>query len=357
MQVRKTITRSPFRKKKLPKADVMLNLATKLISVIPFILIFYGALQLFIFSKTHNVVFIDLIKANIFLSFGAIYFIFSTFITIVITVNAVFNHALSDFVREAMIKKSKISLFRKRPSIPVLILSLTLAIWPFTFLFTAYKIIFLSNLIITALALFCYHNFFTTDVESRGIWSWRRVNAIILVGLPAVSLLTVAIVSDIFMEFIRRNHIPDSIEMLSIFGILFFINFLSFYHPVTGNKKSKIPESILFLIAVCCYLLVLPTPMTKYTTDILARSIGIGLQKRCYLTQEVDKLPIPDELKKQRNQLIELSVVANIDSIYYLAKPNDENMIAKIRFVADKLTSVTCPSSSKITATTSPTSK
>lgn len=75
--------------------------------------------------------------------------------------------------------------------------------------------------------------------------------------------------------------------------------------------------------------------------------MGIGLEKRCYLSQDVDKTTIIESLKNKQGKVTELSIVANIENIYYLSKPGDTKMIASIRLISDALTQIGCPDTSK----------
>ncbi len=141
----------------------ILDLSTKLITVIPFLLIFFGSSQLFIFSMSHNAYFIDLLKFNVLLSFRAINITLISFIVYIFSMVTLYNHFLSGIVNKELIGKSNFEIIRKNPTITLIIFSFILGSWPLTFLIPSENknpwliIIFYSLSLVIALVY--YQNF------------------------------------------------------------------------------------------------------------------------------------------------------------------------------------------------------
>ena len=344
MQRGKIKFREPVKKEWLPELDAILSIITKLATITPLFLICYGAIYLLSFARQHNIMFVDLVKTNIFLSFGAFFLTYSLFLTMIVSITVVSNHMISPIVTKSLLMNSKIKIFTKRRWLPVVILSFLLASWPYVLLITTSWNAILIYFSILSLIFYGYHHFLTVDLHFKKFFTTKRLTGLLLAFSPAISLFSVLVMYDLFSTYIKKNNITEWKAVASVSVVIFIMNFISFHFPLIEKKKGPLPSSIVITLMMCFSFLLLPSPVSSYSTETLIRSLGIGLEKRCYITKEVDTLPIFKNLKTERNDITELFIVANIDNIYYISYPRDINMISQMRFVAEKLTNVSCSS-------------
>lgn len=326
----------------IPKADGMLSIATKIATLIPFFIISFGAIHLLSLSNAHGILFIDLVKSNTFLSFGSILFIYSVFLMLILSLTVISNHFINPIVTEILVQKTKIKIIKNHPYSVAFILSLTFSLWPFILLINASFTAIIIYLTTLSASVLVYHNIFTTDLTFVKIWKLQRVKGLLLLLSPVASILSVIITRVVFDTYIKQ-HKPSELNVIIVVSLVIFImNLISFYLPSVQKKKESIPESIILTAFTLFMLLLIPSPMSSHTTETLFRSLGIGLGKRCFINEEVRKLPIPANLKIENNGHTELFVVANINDIYYISAPGDIDMIAQMRFVAENLTNISC---------------
>lgn len=328
----------------------ILDLSTKLITVIPFLLICFGSSQLFIFSISHNAYFIDLLKFNVLLSFGAINIILISFMVYIFSMVTLYNHFLSGIVNKELIGKSNFEIIRKNPTITLIIFSLILGSWPLTFLIPSENknpwliLIFYSLSLVTALLY--YQNFFTKSFydnsNPKAIKIIQRFKVVLFSLVPFIAMSVALTFYLTFDDFFKKEKTQDYIVLISTSCLLAFINLLSFYLP-RSEKKGTFPTATLLLTSILFVLLLLPSDFSDYQVNNLVKKIGLGLGKRCFIKKEIDKLSIPRIFKREEENIVELSVVINIDNIYYLSYPDDDDFKSRIRFIAADLTRVGCP--------------
>ncbi|WP_324020576.1 hypothetical protein GC090_17690 [Pantoea sp. JZ29] len=347
------IRKYKFNKKRNKKysLDETLNLSTKAVTVIPFLLICFGSAQLFTFSIAHGISFTDLLKVSMLMSFGAMYLVMIITLILIASSVTLLNHSLNKVVNKELIGKSKFDFLKAHPKISLSLVSLMLGSWPFVFLIYSDSknlwVNFLCYLLSLAIILVFYHNCLTTSFiggsnsPKNKIISRTKVAALVLI--PLFSMYAVLFFYLTFDVLIKKNNTSDYMGIIYLSLVLTIVNFLSLYIPTIEKRKEEIPTTTLMLTSISFLFLLLPGEISNYPVNKLVRSVGLGLEHRCYLKKEIDKTSIPKVLKREEGNIVELSVVINIDNIYYLSYLDDDDFKSSIRFVAADLTRVGCP--------------
>lgn len=331
--------------------DETLNVSTKAVTIIPFLLICLGSTQLFTFSLSNGISFIDLLKVSILVSFGAMYLVLIITLALIASSVTLLNHFLNKTVNKELIGKSKIGFLKNNPKFSLSLISLMLGSWPFVFLiYPDGKNLwanFLCYLFSLAVVLVVYHNYLTTSFIGSGnllknnLVSRTKVAALVLI--PFLSIYAVLFLYLAFDVLIKKNNISDYMGIIYLSLALTIVNFFSLYIPTIEKRKGAIPTVTLMLTSIFFIFLLVPSQISDYPANKLVKSVGLGLEHRCYLKKEIDKTSIPKELKREEGNIVEVSVVINIDNIYYLSQLDDDDFKSSIRFVAADLTRVGCP--------------
>lgn len=348
-----TIRKFKFNRKRNKKysLDETLNLSTKAVTIIPFLLICFGSAQLFTFSISHGISFTDLLKVSMLMSFGAMYLVMIISLILIASSVTLLNHSLNKVVNKELIGKSKFDFLKLHPKISLSLISLMLGSWPFVFLIYPDSknlwVNFLYYLSSLAVMLVFYHNCLTTSfIGSSHLPKNNLISRIKVAALALIPLFSMYAVLFFYLTFdvlIKKNSISDYMGIIYLSLVLTIVNFLSLYLPTIEKRKEAIPTTTFMLTSMSFLFLLMPGEISDYPVNKLIRSVGLGLEHRCYLKKEIDKTSIPKGLKREEGNIIELSVVINIDNIYYLSNLDDDDFKSSIRFVAADLTRVGCP--------------
>lgn len=335
-----------LRAKRINCIKRIVDLSGKSVAPVIAIASLIGAMQLFFFAKAHSVKYIDLITSGIALSFGGVYSVYVCTIMGLYLIMSLVNASQNDFLQNTLIKKSRVQFIKSHTAIAQLIFSLIISIWPLALLTdaVAYEYALLVATIITFIVLFIYHNKFTTDNRINSTWCMSRFSSLPFAALPLISILVISISIVSVSKFLTEEFpdTPDWMAVVIIIFILTFINFFSFT-PEPSEKQSRIPFSALFIPVIFLMLFMLPNALSSYTPNNIIKAMGVGLNSQCYLKKEIKETGIPEELQRDYGNIVKLNITANVGDIYYLAAPNDKEMIARFRFVSKNLKQIACP--------------
>jgi len=328
----------------LKSVCVFLELAGKYFPLLVFVASLIGSMQMWFFATTHQINFIDLITANVSVAFGVTYILFVSLFAFLFYVMVANTNHQSNFLYRVMIRKSPIKIIREKPVYLRSFMSFIVSLWPLFFLLPESEIVWCLGiyLVIIAVIFTLYHNI-TSDLDGLKWYHLRRFRCAIFIFLPVISLIVTGISLYAACDFLMEKFPGVQAQLFAFIlcGGLFFMNFTSF-EPPGEDGKSRQPLSYYLLLSFFVSFLFIPGPWSDYTPDNVIRILGIGLEKRCYQPEEVRNIKIPSKLIQEYNGIIQLSIVANPGSVYYIAQPDDADMHARFRFVATDFKQIQC---------------
>lgn len=334
-----------YKNRKYNKLKKHLENTSKTIPIAFLITSLSGGFQLLSFSRYHKINAIDFINSGVIFSFGAFYLFYYTIFLGLCLSMSFFHASQNDFLYSTLINKSKFNTIKNHHLLSQSIFSVILSLWPLAIMVSySFSWSLLSILLLVFLALFCYHNFGTTDVAGTKLFNFIRFKAILPTSTSIFGCMALLIILLGTTESIKHifKEISDIALTLALILISFLICFFSFTPP-SATARVSFPFAIYILPAVFLMVFILPNPASQYTPNNIIKSLGIGLQKRCYLINDTDKKLIPENLKRTYGPIIELNVTVNIGDIYYLSRFDDADMVSVFRFTAHNYNQIACP--------------
>lgn len=321
-----------------------LEITNKAIPIAIFITSIVGGFQLISFSKFHAIHAIDFLTSGVTLAFGAAYLVYYALFFILFNLMILGYASQNKFLYSSIIDKSRFENIQIHHLLSRLIFSTILSIWPLALLSKNHSIeIFFSILFLTSLILLIYHNFCTTDTSGEPLCSLSRFKTIVPALLPVLSAVVITLSIESASEFIKYicGELSDVLFVLAIITFSTIINFLSFTKP-SKNKEFDYPFAMYITPFIFSMIFIFPNTASKYTPNTIIHALGIGLQKRCYISSSIEDSHIPGELKRTYGPITELNVTINIGDIYYLSRFGDPEMISVFRFTSHDYKQIAC---------------
>lgn len=317
------------------------------IPVLIFISTIYGAWHLFIFSKDFQILFLDVTKTNIILTYAALLLFLVMFI-VILPLSIIFWSRFNGIeLYNGYIERSNSSLVKNNKDFFFVILYLLPALWPLYFF--SFNLKLLPYLFcIAPVLIFSYSLFFTKGVKwqlfKKSFYESfaKRISLLFLLFSPTTfGMLMLLFILDIEKEHLIK--LPHLLVLTTTTIVMFLITYIPSKVGVNGNASNK-SVAVLVTLVFCLFLIFAFFP-TANITGRVANLVGLGYEQRCYFIKEKSTLELPQKYLGPEVDLnvFKLSVVANIDDIYYLSLANQPITKAGIRFKNSNMVRVECP--------------
>lgn len=324
-----------------------LDFLSKFSPLLIFISGLYGAVLLFNLSLSYEIDFVDLVKPNVLITFGALSFILIIMVAILPPLMMYVQHMESRFIIRSFIYRSRMRMVRENPIPSLIILCLALSLWPFLFLFN--QIISVSLAVFFVCIIVVYIRFLT--VFKRGCVSVYKNNIHIIRCLCSILLPMMigfmCLVINLLIFIKEIGHASMLIAMSVVSACYFALTLITLLMAL----KYSIHKGFMTLcgVIITSLFLIFSFPLSDTFLVRIAQRAGLGFELQCYLKDDFIKNEIPDEFKRNTmsDNIVKLTAIANVETVYYLSKDISPISKAQLRIKSDTLKRISCPLPSK----------
>lgn len=317
------------------------------IPVLIFISTIYGAWHLFMYSKDFQISFLELAKSNIILTYAALLLFLVMFILIFPLSIIFWSRFNGTELYNGYIERSNSSLVKNNKNFFFVVLYLLPALWPLYFVSLNSKL-FPYLFSIAPILMFSYSLFFTKGVK----WEFfkqsfyesfaKRISLLFLLFSPTIfGMLMLLFILDIEKEHLIKP--PYLLVLATTTLVMFLITYIPSKVGVNDNTSNKSVAVLVMLIF--CLLFIFAFFPSANITGRVANLAGLGYEQRCYFIKEKSTLELPQKYlgTEVDSNVFKLSVVANIDDVYYLSLAKQPITKAGVRFKNSNMVRVECP--------------
>lgn len=314
---------------------ILMKNIDKAMALIIFICTLSGAWFLFNYANSHGVSFIDLIKTDLIISYGALSLFTLAIISYVLSFAVFISPKITLYFYKKALMKSRVNDKRKRIKIYITY-SLAMSILNGV-LYQQWKIgigLYLIGFMTVSYITVQRHTFLNY-LKQLGIVSFNTLTYLIM---TYVIFLLFSRLLNFTLEPGNSVNSAIKILVLIVLPLIFSMSGLSSLKTKKKDTKTTLYFYLVLLFFVITYL---STAFSSSISENVTRMIGLGFQTRCYYTEDLKKYKIPNNMAtKLDNNRTQLFIIADIDGKIYISQNKEHS--AEFLFTAKDLTQINC---------------